>query len=90
MSVALAMSTLSSRCTDSNSDSSGLACDSDREVHSFAKTQIKSSSDLLLAVPESRSYGTTVSGTVPLTALALPFTSPSRMVTGTGGVSWKR
>ena len=33
---------------------------------------------------------TTVSGTVPLTDLALPRTSPSRMVTGTGGVSWKR
>jgi hypothetical protein len=38
----------------------------------------------------ARSYGTTVSGTTPLTDLALPRTSPSRTVTGTGGVSSKR
>ena len=35
-------------------------------------------------------YGTAASGTMRLTALASPLTSPSRTVTGTGGVSLKR
>ena len=35
----------------------------------------------------TRSYGTVASGTMRLTALGSPLTSPSRTVTGTGGVS---
>ena len=39
---------------------------------------------------DTRAQGTADSGTSRLTALASPLTSPSRTVTGTGGVSLKR
>ena len=42
------------------------------------------------AAPPADGYGTPASGTRCLTALASPLTSPSRTVTGTGGVSLKR